>query len=361
MSNVTPPGGPQGEPGQPAGPGPYPGQPGQPGPQPGQPGPQPGQPGPYPGHGGPQGPYPGQPGPYPGQPGPYPGQPGPYPGQPGLQPGQPGAYPGQAAPTQPFPQVPPVPRPGAYPPAGGYPGAQGPTGTGPYGQGPKKGNNKVIALVAAGVAVAVLLGGLIMFFANRATERPGPTLPTTQPTQGPRTGPTTSVPRTSGPTTAGRPATTPAGAAPVAEGVSATLPEGWQVASTAKRGIVVRHSSGLVMVIQAASGEKSEAGALCQRVLEGLSKSLGNAKSTPCKAAEPLDRVQTSVGQVSGTLSTSQGSVILTNLLGVGVRDDGLASVTQILFPSAKPPSDQVLKEAVAIYGTVLQSQNSAP
>ena len=335
----------------------------------GQPGPygESGQPG-QPSYGQPAQPSYGQPAPpsygQPAQPG-YgqPAQPS-YGHRPAGQPAQPGygqpAQPTYGQPTQPgYGQPPPGGQQGygqpvapGQPPAGGYQpqgypgGPSGPQGS-PSGR-PARSFNPLL-VIGAIVAIFVIVGGVIMFATSRGGDDPTTDDPTiTQPSTDP-TDPTDPSTPVSG------------DAVDVAEGVTATLPDGWKKVKEVSGGIIVTNGdSTLVMQIQAFTGEKISATDLCAAIQKSTSKGLGSVKTSACKDSSGPDKVEVATGTVTGTSSSSQGSTALGILVLAGARDDGLVTGTQIIFPTTKQPSEETLKQAIAVWTSVIVSQNSA-
>jgi len=266
-------------------------------------------------------------------------------GYPGGQQGYPGGQPG-------FPR----------PPSG----PQGPGGPG-YGGPPKNSNNKLLIMVIAGVVLAAVIGGILMFaFGKKDTDPTPPNVPTVSGPSEP--GPTSPTGR---PTTSGSTPTTKAtGGSPppaaggnqvdVAEGVKATLPAGWEIDKKVSGGIlVVNKQAATYMQIQAFAGQKQTSLELCQLLEDAAGKDLGNVKKSACKAGPDSGKVKTALGAVTGTYSTGQGSLTLSTAVFAGVREDGLVTGTQLTYPAKKPPTDAQIKEAVGIWASVLMSQDS--
>ena len=322
------------------------------------------------------------------------------------EPGMPGGsgdtpqHPPQVPPTQPAPTqgFPPQGGQPAYqggqqgypPPQGGQPayqggqqgypppprGPQGPGGPGGpggagYGGAPQNSNNKLLIMVIAGVVLAAIIGGILMFAFGKKNQDPlPPDVPTVSGPTDPGAGPSTPTGRstTSGPTPSTK---TTGGATPpatggnqvdVAEGVKATLPAGWQIDKTVSGGIlVVNKAASAYVQIQAFAGQKATNLELCQLLEDASAKDLGNAQKSACKAGPDAGRVKTALGAVSGTYATSQGSLTLSTAVFAGVRDDGLVTGTQLTYPAKKPPTEAQIKEVVAIWSSVIVSQGSQP
>jgi hypothetical protein len=309
---------------------------------------------------GPQQGYP--PGPQQGYP-PGPQQRYPVPPQ-GSQPGFPGGQQGYPVPPQ-----------GGQPgfPGGqqGYPvpprGPQGPGGPA-YGGPPRNSNNKLLIMVIAGVVIAAIIGGILMFaFGKKEQDPTAPDVPTVTGPAGPGpkpTAPTGSPTPTSTPTTRATGGTAPPASGgnqvDVAHGVRATLPAGWEVSKQVSGGILVNNkAASAYLQIQAFTGQKQTNLQLCQLLEDAAGKNLGNVKKAPCKTGPDAGRVKTAMGAVSGTYSTSQGSLTLSTAVFAGVRDDGLVTGTQLTYPAKQPPTDAQLKEVVAIWASVIVSQDS--
>ena len=302
------------------------------------------------------------------------------------EPGMPGGsgdtpqHPPQVPPTQPAPTQ-------GFPPQGGQPayqggqqgypppprGPQGPGGPGGpgYGGAPQNSNNKLLIMVIAGVVLAAIIGGILMFAFGKKNQDPlPPDVPTVSGPTDPGAGPSTPTGRstTSGPTPSTK---TTGGATPpatggnqvdVAEGVKATLPAGWQIDKTVSGGIlVVNKAASAYVQIQAFAGQKATNLELCQLLEDASAKDLGNAQKSACKAGPDAGRVKTALGAVSGTYATSQGSLTLSTAVFAGVRDDGLVTGTQLTYPAKKPPTAAQIKEVVAIWSSVIVSQGSQP
>ena len=302
------------------------------------------------------------------------------------EPGMPGGsgdtpqHPPQVPPTQPAPTQ-------GFPPQGGQPayqggqqgypppprGPQGPGGPGGpgYGGAPQNSNNKLLIMVIAGVVLAGIIGGILMFAFGKKNQDPlPPDVPTVSGPTDPGAGPSTPTGRstTSGPTPSTK---TTGGATPpatggnqvdVAEGVKATLPAGWQIDKTVSGGIlVVNKAASAYVQIQAFAGQKATNLELCQLLEDASAKDLGNAQKSACKAGPDAGRVKTALGAVSGTYATSQGSLTLSTAVFAGVRDDGLVTGTQLTYPAKKPPTEAQIKEVVAIWSSVIVSQGSQP
>jgi len=282
----------------------------------------------------------------------------------GSQPGFPGGQQGYPVPPQ-----------GGQPgfPGGqqGYPvpprGPQGPGGPA-YGGPPRNSNNKLLIMVIAGVVIAAIIGGILMLaFGKKEQDPAAPDVPTvTGPADpGPKpTAPTGSPTPTSTPTTRATGGTTPPASGgnqvDVAHGVRATLPAGWEVSKQVSGGILVNNkAASAYLQIQAFTGQKQTNLQLCELLENAAGKNLGNVKKAPCKTGPDAGRVKTAMGAVSGTYSTSQGSLTLSSAVFAGVRDDGLVTGTQLTYPAKQPPTDAQLKEVVAIWASVTVSQDS--
>jgi hypothetical protein len=316
------------------------------------------------------------------------------PNQPGMPVGSGGAQPPPVPPTQPVPQqgyptgpqqgYPTGPQQGyPVPPQAGRPGMPGgqqgypmppgvPQGPGgpPYGGSPKNSNNKLLIMVIAGVVIAAIIGGILMFAFGRKDQDPTPpNVPTVTGPSDPQTGPSSPM---GGPTTPGRTPTTRSTGNPpppgggnqvdVAQGIKATLPAGWEVSKQVSGGILVNNKAAAAYLqIQAFAGQKQTNLQLCELLEDAASKDFGNVKKSPCKAGPDAGRVTTAYGAVSGTYSTSQGSLTLSTAVFAGVRDDGLVTGTQLTYPAKQPLTEAQLKEAVAIWSSVIVSQGSQP
>lgn len=319
------------------------------------------------------------------------------PDQPGMPGSSAGGQPPQVPPTQPVPTqpvatqgyptgprqgYPPGPQQGyPVPPYGGQPGIpggqqgypvppRGPLGPGgpAYGGPPRNSNNKLLIMVIAGVVIAAIIGGILMFaFGKKEQDPTAPDVPTvTGPAvPGPNpTAPTGSPTPTSTPTTRATGGTTPPASGgnqvDVAHGVRATLPAGWEVSKQVSGGLLVHNkAASAYLQIQAFTGQKQTNLQLCELLEDAAGKNLGNVKKAPCKTGPDAGRVKTAMGAASGTYSTSQGSLTLSTAVFAGVRDDGLVTGTQLTYPAKQPPTDAQLKEVVAIWASVVASQDS--
>jgi len=293
------------------------------------------------------------------------GYPPPQGGQPAYQGGQQGYPPPQGG--QPAYQGG---QQGYPPPPRGPQGPGGPGGPG-YGGAPQNSNNKLLIMVIAGVVLAAIIGGILMFAFGKKNQDPRPPdVPTVSGPTDPGAGPSTPTgrPTTSGPTPSTK---TTGGATPpatggnqvdLAEGVKATLPAGWEMDKTVSGGIlVVNKAASAYVQIQAFAGQKATNLELCQLLEDASAKDLGNAQKSACKAGPDAGRVKTALGAVSGTYATSQGSLTLSTAVFSGVRDDGLVTGTQLTYPAKKPPTEAQIKEVVAIWSSVIVSQGSQP
>lgn len=351
----------------------------------------------FPGQGGPQYPQQGGGQPYPqgGQPFPQGGQPNPQQG--GYPQGQQFPQGGQPYPPgggQPFPQgYPQGQRPGPggqpFPPQGGYPQGQYPPAgaSGPFGgqaaTGPRPGypgggggfqpqpprpksNGMVIGIVVAGLAAVALAGWLLMsIFGGSGGGDPTPSVsptasaPSTPPT--PQPSPSTEQPSPQ-PSPSTSTNTPPAGGLEVGLGVSVVPADGWRQSSRDELKNYTELSNGKALL--ATQAFRVDSGVTGKDVVAAYMKQI-TANMTGVKAQQPgtmnvnSDRLSVGLGSWSGTRATAQGSVKLSYLSIISVRDDGLAVMSTLILPPGVS-LDSVQADYTAMTNSTLNSQLQA-
>lgn len=354
----------------------------------------------YPGQGGPQ--YPQQGGgqqfpqggqPYPQQGQPYPQQGQPYPSQ-GQQPqfppqqGQPGPagapfppggqpYPQAAQPSQPgqgYPQQGYGPAGQQYPPAGasGSFGGPGYPGGGFQPQPPKpKGNGMIIGIVVAGLAVVALAGWLLMTLFSPGGGDPTPSVsptvstqqstpPSPQPSPDPSTDPSTDPSPDPSPSTSTN--TPPAGGVEVGLGVSVTPATGWQQTSREEMKNFTQLSNGKALLATQAfrvEGQVSGTDVVASYMKQITENMTGVSTKTPSVMDVKNSRLSVGIGSWSGTRATSQGSVKLSYVTIMSVRDDGLTVMSTLIVPSGTTVAS-VQDDYLEMTNSLLNSQLKA-
>ncbi len=351
----------------------------------------------YPGQGGPQYPqqgggqqYPQQGGgqqyPQGGQSAPQQGQPYPAQGQPPQ--GQPGPAGGQFPPSgQPYPPSgqPPqqgsgYPQPGYGPAGQQYPpaGASGPFGGGgsrPGYQGggfqpqpPKpKGNGMVIGIVVAGLAVVALAGWLLMTLFGPSGGDPTPSVsptvstqstpPSPQPSPDPSTDPSTDPSPAPSPSTSTNPPSS--GGLEVGLGVSVAPATGWQQTSRDELKNYTELGNGKALL--ATQAFRVEGQVTGKDVVASYMKQItANMTSVSTKEPAVMDvknsRLSVGIGSWSGTRATSQGSLKLSYVSIISVRDDGLTVMSTLIVPSGTSVAS-VQTDYLAMTNSLLNSQ----
>lgn len=315
---------------------------------------------------------------------PYPQQ-GPNPqGQPYPQQGQP--YPpggGQVPPGGQYPQQGrPYPQPGAGYGAGGqYPpaGASAPYGAGPqpgYGGGfqpqpPKpKSNGMVIGIVVAGLAVVALAGWLLMSLFGPGGGDPTPsvspsvstqtTAPSPQPSPDPSTDPSTDPsPSPSPSTSTNKP---PSGGLEVGLGVSVTPVSGWGQSDRDEMKNYTELSNGKALL--ATQAFRVEGQVTGQDVVAAYMKQItanmtGVSTKTPGVMDVKNSRLSVGIGSWTGTRATAQGSVKLSYVSIISVRDDGLTVMSTLIVPAPNTVAS-VQDDYLTMTNSLLNSQLQA-
>ncbi len=341
----------------------------------------------YPGQGGQQYPQQGGGQQYPqgGQPAPQQGQPYPAQGQP--QPGQPGPAGGPFPPSgqpyqggQPPQQGRGYPQPGYGPAGQQYPpaGASGPFGGGgsqPGYQGggfqpqpPKpKGNGMVIGIVVAGLAVVALAGWLLMTLLGPSGGDPTPSVsptvstqstpPSPQPSPDPSTEPSTDPSPDPSPSTSTNPP--PSGGLEVGLGVSVAPATGWQQTSRDELKNYTELSNGKALLATQAfrvEGQVSGTDVVASYMKQITATMTGVSTKTPAVMDVKNSRLSVGIGSWSGTRATSQGSVKLSYVAIISVRDDGLAVMSTLIVPSGTSVAS-VQNDYLAMTNSLLNSQ----
>lgn len=268
------------------------------------------------------------------------GQPGPAYGQGQQQPGQ-----------QPYGQQ------YGQPPYGQQQGyGQGPAygqqqygqpGGHPQGPPPKRGNGKIIGIVAGSVALLVLLGALLMVFTKKDTggvtvapPTVGPTTstePTTQPTSssGPTTTPTrtTSTQPTSAPTTGGSGGSSAPVGGPrsIGNGLSFTPKPGWSVVSSDAQGVVLRHANGALLSL--VSGNAADLDETVTTLVDDVAKRGTNVERQTPRSVDPgSSKLEAKAGGARLQLSDGSGSRTYTLSVYVARRtSDNIGVGSQLL------------------------------
>ena len=330
----------------------------------------------YPQQGGQQYPQGGQPNP---QQGGYPPDGG-YPqgGQQYPQGYPPGQQPGQGG--RPYPQ-----QGGGYPPSGQYPpaGASGPFGGqaamgsrpgypggggGFQPQPPKpKSNGMVIGIVVAGLAAVALAGWLLMSIFGSGGGDPTPSVsptasaPSTPPT--PQPSPSTSTDPTPQPSPSTSTSTPPAGGAlEVGLGVSVTPADGWRQSSRDELKSYTELTNGKALL--ATQAFRVDSGVTGKDIVTAYMKQItANMTGVSSKPAATMDvktdRLSVGIGSWSGTRATAQGSIKLSYLSIISVRDDGLAVMSTLILPPGVG-LDSVQADYTAMTNSMLNSQLAA-
>lgn len=330
----------------------------------------------YPQQGGQQYPQGGQPNP---QQGGYPPGGG-YPqgGQQYPQGYPPGQQPGQGG--RPYPQ-----QGGGYPPSGQYPpaGASGPFGGqaamgsrpgypggggGFQPQPPKpKSNGMVIGIVVAGLAAVALAGWLLMSIFGSGGGDPTPSVsptasaPSTPPT--PQPSPSTSTDPTPQPS----PSTSttndpPAGATEVGLGVSVVPADGWQQSSRNELKNYTELSNGKALLATQAfrvEGQVTGKDIVAAYMKQITANMTGVSSKPPATMDVKTDRLSVGIGSWSGTRATAQGSIKLSYVSIISVRDDGLAVMSTLILPPGVG-LDSVQADYTAMTNSMLNSQLAA-
>ena len=330
----------------------------------------------YPQQGGQQYPQGGQPNP---QQGGYPPDGG-YPqgGQQYPQGYPPGQQPGQGG--RPYPQ-----QGGGYPPSGQYPpaGASGPFGGqaamgsrpgypggggGFQPQPPKpKSNGMVIGIVVAGLAAVALAGWLLMSIFGSGGGDPTPSVsptasaPSTPPT--PQPSPSTSTDPTPQPSPSTSTSTPPAGGAlEVGLGVSVTPADGWRQSSRDELKSYTELTNGKALL--ATQAFRVDSGVTGKDIVTAYMKQItANMTGVSSKPAATMDvktdRLSVGIGSWSGTRATAQGSIKLSYVSIISVRDDGLAVMSTLILPPGVG-LDSVQADYTAMTNSMLNSQLAA-
>ncbi|MFT3833797.1 MAG: hypothetical protein QM711_10840 [Micropruina sp.] len=311
----------------------------------------------FPGQGGPQ--YPqqggqpqgGQPFPHGGQPqgaqpypqgGQFPGQGGPqYPQQGGQPQGGP-SYPQQGGGYRPAGQYPPA---GGQAPFGGQPGTGGYPGGGGFSPAPAKpkSNGMVIGIVVAGLAVVALAGWLLMTLLGPGGGGPTPTVSPTVSTQttAPTPQPTQSTDPTTDPTPQPSPTTTtntnPGGGVEVGLGVSITPADGWRQSSRNELKNYTELSNGKAFLATQAfrvEGQVTGKDVVTQYMKQITAGLTGVTTRNPEVLDVKNDRLSAGIASWAGTKATSQGSVKVSYVSIIAVRDDGLTVMSTLIVPA---------------------------
>lgn len=320
-----------------------------------------------------------------GQPSPQ-GQPYPQQGQPYPQQGQPGSPGGPFPPGgQPYPQGGRPPQGGGYPqpgygPAGQYPpaGASGPFGGGsqpgyPGGgyqpQPPKpKSNGMVIGIVVAGLAVVALAGWLLMTLLGPSGGDPTPSVsptvsapstppPSPQPSPDPSTDPSTDPSPDPSPSTSTNPPSS--GNLEVGLGISVAPATGWQQTSRNELKNYTELSNGKALLATQAfrvEGQVSGTDVVASYMKQITATMTGVSTKTPSVMDVKNSRLSVGIGSWSGTRATSQGSVKLSYVTIISVRDDGLAVMSTLIVPSGTTVAS-VQNDYLAMTNSLLNSQ----
>ena len=326
----------------------------------------------FPGQGGPQ--YPQQGGqPQGGQPFPQGGQPFPQ----GGQPPQAGQYPGQGGPQypqggQPYPQQGGGYRPaGQYPPAGGQPGMGGyPGGGGGFPPAPAKpkSNGMVIGIVVAGLAVVALAGWLLMTLLGPGGGGTTPTVSPTVSTQttAPTPQPTQSTEPTTDPTPQPSPTATtntnPAGGVEVGLGVSITPADGWRQSSRNELKNYTELSNGKAILATQAfrvEGQVTGKDVVTQYMKQITAGLTGVTTRNPEVLDVKNDRLSAGIASWAGTKATSQGSVKVSYVSIIAVRDDGLTVMSTLIVPAGTTVAS-LQDEYLTMTNSMLNSQLQA-
>lgn len=309
---------------------------------------------------------------------PYPQQGQQYPPQ--GQPGPAGPFPpGQAYPQggQPPQQGRGYPQPG-YGPAGQYPpaGASGPFGAAPPQAGyqgggfqpPKpKGNGTVIGIVVAGLAVVALAGWLLMTLFGPSGGDPTPSVSPTvsapstpaspQPSPDPSTDPSTDPSPDPSPSSSTNPPSS--GSLEVGLGISVAPATGWQQTSRNELKNYTELSNGKALLATQAfrvEGQVSGTDVVASYMKQITSTMTGVSTKTPSVMDVKNSRLSVGIGSWSGTRATSQGSVKLSYVTIISVRDDGLAVMSTLIVPSGTTAAS-VQNDYLAMTNSLLNSQ----
>ncbi len=334
---------------------------GQPYPQQGQPYPQQGQPPQpqYPAQGQPQQGVPQQ-----GQPGPAGGSfpPGGQPYPAGGQPSQPGGYPQQGY----------GPAGQQYPPAGGSGSCGGPgySGGGFQPQPPNpKGTGKNIGIVVAGLAVVALAGWLLMTLFGPSGGDPTPSVsPTvstqqsTPPSPQPSPDPSTSTDPSPDPSPSTSTSTPSGDGIEVGLGVSVTPANGWQQSSREEMKNFTQLSNGKALLATQAfrvEGQVSGTDVVASYMKQITANMTGVSTKTPSVMDVKNSRLSVGIGSWSGTRATSQGSVKLSYVTIMSVRDDGLTVMSTLIVPSGTTVAS-VQDDYLEMTNSLLNSQLKA-
>ena len=267
---------------------------------------------------------------------------------------------------------------GAYNPQGGGYGPQG--GFGPRQVSPpQRGNGRIIALVVGGLVAAAVVGLILAFVLGgdkggtttvtpSTPTPPGPVSPgpvtSTRPVSSP---PVTSVQPTPPPTTQtsqpAPPPTTqtqappPVGGIDIGNGIVVTPAPGWTV-SDQEPGSVVLEGASAVMIVSTLKAAPTNTGAqVVDSYLNAQAKKMTDVKRSATKEMTVDPKLSVANGQITGTLTTSQGSTPV-SLVSVGSvrKSDGVAVVIGLIFV---PGTDlaQVEKDFNQMASGVLRSQ----
>ncbi|MFT3969220.1 MAG: hypothetical protein QM695_02815 [Micropruina sp.] len=296
-------------------------------------------------------------------------------------------YPQQGQPGSPGGQFPPGGQP--YPPGGGYPqpgygpaeyppaGASGPFGGGSQpgypggGYHPRppepKSNGMVIGIVVAGLAVVALAGWLLMTLFGPSGGDPTPTVSPTvstpsnpsspQPSPDPSTDPSTDPSPDPSPSTSTNPPSS--GGLEVGLGVSVAPASGWQQSSRNELKNYTELSNGKALLATQAfrvEGQVSGTDVVASYMKQITSTMTGVSTKTPSVMDLKNSRLSVGIGSWSGTRATSQGSVKLSYVTIISVRDDGLAVMSTLIVPSGTTVAS-VQSDYLAMTNSLLYSQ----
>ncbi len=246
----------------------------------------------------------------------------------------------------------------------GYPGGGG----GFQPQPPKpKSNGMVIGIVVAGLAAVALAGWLLMSIFGSGGGDPTPSVsptasaPSTPPT--PQPSPSTSTDPTPQPSPSTSTSTPPAGGAlEVGLGVSVTPADGWRQSSRDELKSYTELTNGKALL--ATQAFRVDSGVTGKDIVTAYMKQItANMTGVSSKPAATMDvktdRLSVGIGSWSGTRATAQGSIKLSYVSIISVRDDGLAVMSTLILPPGVG-LDSVQADYTAMTNSMLNSQLAA-
>lgn len=220
---------------------------------------------------------------------------------------------------------------------------------------PVTSRTRFLLLSGLGIALATA-AGLVAMAAGEDAPGTAVALPTSEASP-------TRIPGPRAPAPAPAPGARASGSAlDVGNGVAVTLPSAqWWIVREGTDEVTVSHPSGVTVTMATRAGDPATARGACDELAAGIAGELGDARITACRDRDPQGRVDVAAGTVTGTLAMQQGSAVLTDLVGTGVRDDRLVTFFQAAYPGTGPPNESVHGEIGLLFTGFLAAQDDAP